>query len=509
MVAEPHEPAASAPPVQREADAPPMKEEVFATVYLCKKEVAREAPPTALDCSQGLSDEDVAEIAAMPSIVELEVSSQSAPLLERLPQLEALTINEPDRAIVEVAAGLPKLRALTLKTNYNEEDVLLGVEGFASLRRLVWADSVMDYRLWPEISRFSSLQEVDLRDTSVSDTGIEALNALKDLKKLDVRNTQVTSRGVEALRARFPDATILWDESPTRRLEHGGAVLWSSGLVEYKGKRAFINDDTHYRGGSSRLIDEPNDRGKSHMRVVPFDKKTKAIYLFLVDSQGDEDPPSRQVIYLVEPDGLKKVFDGYLGTYGTNRLVFKGDGRVTYTTDDWQAYEDHDNQHHTIVYRLDKKTGRLKRDGAIPTGRFIDPEELSACPFVYVKRGAQYERVGEILRDVRGKKAYTLQGFDMPPSAYEGGSLSLRITEEKRERTFLDELFVVADGRRVEATQCDAQAPSSATRPAWCDADHAAHIMEEGDRFEARFEVGPAKAVALYARGYYIPLTSQ
>lgn len=445
----------------------------------------------------------------MPSIVELEVLPNSTALLEQLPQLEALIIEVPDKAILEVASRLPKLRSLTLRTNYNEENVLRGVEGFASLQRLVWADSMMDYRLWREVSRYPSLQELDLHDTSVSDTEIEKLLTLDALKMLDVRNTQVSSQGVEKLRAKFPDATILWDASPTRRLEHDGAVFWSSGMVEYGGKRAFINDDTHYRGGSSEIIDEINDRGASHMRVVSFDKKTKAIYLFLVDSQGDEDPPSRQVIYLVEPDGLKKVFDGYLGIYGTNRLVFKGDGRVTYTTDDWQAYEEYSSQIHTIVYRLDRTTGRLKKDGVIPSGKFIKPEELSACPFVYVKRGVQYEWVGEILRDVRGKKAYTLQGLVMPTFAYEAGTLALRITEEKRERTFLDELFVVADGRRIEATQCDAQAASSSTRPAWCDADQTAHIMEEGDRFEVSFEVGDAKEVELYARGYYIPLSGE
>ena len=70
-------------------------------------------------------------------------------------------------------------------------------------------------------------------------------------------------------------------------------------------------------------------------------------------------------------------------------------------------------------------------------------------------------------------------------------------------------LFVVADGRRIEATQCDAQAASSSTRPAWCDADQTAHIMEEGDRFEVSFEVGDAKEVELYARGYYIPLSGE
>ena len=133
-------------------------------------------------------------------------------------------------------------------------------------------------------------------------------------------------------------------------------------------------------------------------------------------------------------------------------------------------------------------------------------EGLSACPFVWVEddRGREVF-VGEILRDLRGEDAYALQELKL--GATSRSKLRVRLSEEKPERTFLDELYVIADGERILPDGCEMEAGV----PAWCEADERAHVIEPDASISFTFSLGEggARAVTLWARGYYITLPTK
>jgi Leucine-rich repeat (LRR) protein len=55
----------------------------------------------------------------------------------------------------------------------------------------------------------SELEELDLRDSAVTDKGIITLRTLKKLKRLDLRGAPVTERGVAALARALPECEIV------------------------------------------------------------------------------------------------------------------------------------------------------------------------------------------------------------------------------------------------------------------------------------------------------------
>jgi hypothetical protein len=55
---------------------------------------------------------------------------------------------------------------------------------------------------------FRQLRSLDLRDTQITDGGVQRLAALKQLERLDIRGTQITDDGLQKLRRALPNCEI-------------------------------------------------------------------------------------------------------------------------------------------------------------------------------------------------------------------------------------------------------------------------------------------------------------
>ncbi len=124
-----------------------------------------------------------------------------------------------------------------------------------------------------------------------------------------------------------------------------------------------------------------------------------------------------------------------------------------------------------------------------------------ACPWLSVYDGQTFQRRMEILRDVRGPDAARTETSPLGPVPVVDGAITLRISEERAEITFIDEFYLLVDGVRV-AAQGD---PDAAARVAG--RDGRTLILNRGEAVDFRFPVGGAAApdVAVVVTGYYAP----
>lgn len=113
----------------------------------------------------------------------------------------------------------------------------------------------------------------------------------------------------------------------------------------------------------------------------------------------------------------------------------------------------------------------------------------AACPFVYVERGGSLNYAGEILRNMDRPELRGEQGLILNDIDCSNGTVRVVLAEEKREVTYLDSLWLIVDGRRVEPRQVISS-----------------QVLRQGDRLEATFDVSTTCThVELMASGYYVP----
>ncbi|WP_437634856.1 hypothetical protein [Sorangium sp. So ce854] len=238
---------------------------------------------------------------------------------------------------------------------------------------------------------------------------------------------------------------------------------------------------------------------QARLEIVDLGGKRRGI-LFAAPTADLEDPPDRLRVYVLRDGSLVPVLDKVLGAYGMLKLQFPGDGTARYIEDGWTACDRVAGAkkvaRQQVTFRLDAAGTRMVESGRKPTRHVQVCDELAACPYVDVLDAGKPRRIGEILRDVRGARAATVQSLDV--GDHGAGPITIRISEEKAEVTFLDEVFVEAGGARIHPRGCDIT-PS----PAYCAPDGHPHVLRQGDSLDLVFDAG-GHAV-LFARGYYVP----
>ncbi len=255
-------------------------------------------------------------------------------------------------------------------------------------------------------------------------------------------------------------------------------------------------------GAASGTVEVPafNEAFREHIAVstVVIDRRAHLNGIVVkLPTEGDEDPPNRVQVFVVDGTSLRRVLDVTPDEQGIE-VEFPGNGTARYMEGGGAACA---RANGAARAPRDQITIRIDPAGAPqePTRRRHGaPQvcaEVAACPFVYLMQSdGTLALQGEILRNLVGEDAYALQSLPL-----DGGSLRVRLAEEKREVTYLDEIYVEVDGVRVEPRACD-----DAQRPAYCDADHQPFVMREGDALDLAFEAtGEAR---LFARGYYLPV---
>jgi hypothetical protein len=250
-------------------------------------------------------------------------------------------------------------------------------------------------------------------------------------------------------------------------------------------------------GEISVTYDETDGPTHTKVEVISLGGKRRGVYLVTEHSAG-EDPPNRHQVFFYDKGSLKLVFNQLVTE---PRIVFsKGVGR--YPESGWDACNRVAKKtkglakratKQIIALRLDAKGTKLVESRTRGT-EVQECDELSACPFVYEIVDGQPVFMGEILRNIRYTSA--LQGLAIG----KGTGARIRLTEEKPEITFVDELYLEVDGVRVAPKACG-------TDPtlAYCSADGRYHVMTRGDVLMLDFDAKPGMR-QLFARGYYTPV---
>jgi len=244
---------------------------------------------------------------------------------------------------------------------------------------------------------------------------------------------------------------------------------------------------------------EPDGPKNTTLEVISLGGKRRGVYLVTKLTEG-EDPDPRHQIFLYDKGSLKRVFDQMLQS---KRIVFSklGTGRYVESASEACMRQKPKGPKRiatmdTITLKLDAKATKLV-ESRKPSKETFDCDELSACPFVYEVVDGTPVFVGEILRDIRYRDNAALQ----PLSLGRGAGARIRLTEEKPEITFVDEIYLDVDGVRVAPAACVAD-PTLA----YCTADGRYHVMVTGDALSLDF-VATTGMRQLFARGYYNPMT--
>lgn len=214
-----------------------------------------------------------------------------------------------------------------------------------------------------------------------------------------------------------------------------------------------------------------------HAKAVDIDRRDSRREV-LVSRQEYEDLHEYVVVSMAggKPRLSERIYTGQLG--------LEGDGRLT-TTDV------NCGQTTAAVYTL--KNGVVVKASSKKTGKY-DPMMCAACPFVYVDTGSGWTLRGEILRDVRFEAAETTRAMRLGRATMT--RVRVTIAERKPEVTFLDEVVLIAGGKRVAPLGCDEV----------CAVDGRRQRLRRGDELELEFEVPLGAELVLSATGYYVPL---
>ena len=251
-------------------------------------------------------------------------------------------------------------------------------------------------------------------------------------------------------------------------------------------------------GESSVEYDELDGPAHTTVEVISLGGKRRGIYL-VTDRQEGEDPPSRHQIFFYQPGSLKRVFNEIVDA---KKITFSKQGTGRYVESSWGAcMRDQDKKKKSVMrakkqivtIRLDAKATKMIETRKTGT-EVVKCDELSACPFVYEVVNGEARFFGEILRNVRHEPA--LQSLAIGKGA---GKTTVRLAEEKPELTFVDEIYLDVDGKKVHPAECAVQSMP------YCEADGRSTLLMQGDVLELVFDA-PAGNRHLWARGYYNPI---
>lgn len=205
---------------------------------------------------------------------------------------------------------------------------------------------------------------------------------------------------------------------------------------------------------------------------------------------GNVDPPFLFSVGFFDGEQLRwQELDAGFG-YDAGTLEVPGKGVITTTYDGCSEVT-------TTTYRR-TQAGLEKVDSTTKTVR--DPSQCAACPYVYVKEEDHFVRRGEILRNLSSPalNGHQTLPLDLSETPRVGGFVHIQLREEKAETTYLDSIWLQADGVDYLPAACD--------RHAYCTTNDVFHRVAEGERLDLYFAVPPTVARArLEAVGHYVP----
>ncbi len=185
----------------------------------------------------GITDEDMAALAAMPELRELtmwgpflrgtKISDSALVHLKGLTKLQILDLGGTPitDAGLEHLEGLTNLRVLDLRTAPVTDAGLKHLQALRGLRSLnLWGTRIQGQG-FKALQGKLILNHVGLGNTPLTDDGLQALGTLRTLNYLDLSGTRITDAGVKHLQG------LKW----LKRLGLAGTEISDAGLAHLKG----------------------------------------------------------------------------------------------------------------------------------------------------------------------------------------------------------------------------------------------------------------------------------
>lgn len=235
----------------------------------------------------------------------------------------------------------------------------------------------------------------------------------------------------------------------------------------------------------------PRYFGGIDLSIIDIDAKDGRQELLLRErAPGHTDPPFIFQVGIYDGTALHWSELDVGGGYDSGTLDTPGNGTVVTKYDACAAIT-------VTTYRL---AGTKLRRVKAQTRKGRDPNLCAACPYVYVDSGNGFVKQGEILRNLSSRELNAKQALplELPPSALRDGVLHVQLREEKRETTYLDSIWLEADGVDY--------APTSCANEAYCATDGNFFQLSHGEVLDLYFELPhAAEDVRLQAVGHYVP----
>jgi hypothetical protein len=219
-------------------------------------------------------------------------------------------------------------------------------------------------------------------------------------------------------------------------------------------------------------------------QIVDFDKNdNRKEFLISQFEQEDEDPSKIHYIYrffgrnLLTQTYIKS--DGYSG------------GNIRFHENDFEVT--HKNNPQTIgTYKLSKFF--IKK-----TNLYVGKESeiIAACPYVYLKTREAYIFKGEIIRNLIGKSAESIQTLELGTANSE--KIIVRIKEEKEEISYLNQITVKSDNKIISPLILGNNSDLKFD-------DKKYYQLKKGEFIDLEFKVAKNSKITLIGKGYYIPL---
>ena len=223
---------------------------------------------------------------------------------------------------------------------------------------------------------------------------------------------------------------------------------------------------------------------KETFQVVDIDKNdNRKEFLISQFEQEDEDPS--KIHYIYRFFGRNLLTQTYIKSEG-----YSG-GNIRFLENEFEVT--HKNNPQTIgTYKLSKF---FIKKSKLYVGE--ESEIEAACPYVYLKTGDDYVFKGEIIRNLIGKSAESIQTLELGTANSE--KIIIRIKEEKEEISYLNQITVKSDNKIVSPLNLGNNSDLIVD-------DKKYYLLRKGEFIDLEFKVTKNAKITLIGKGYYIPL---
>ncbi len=196
------------------------------------------------------------------------------------------------------------------------------------------------------------------------------------------------------------------------------------------------------------------------------------------------------------------------GNSNYNLLVSKPKGSYIAVIFHPNANYERDKSDGIVLESLDISENNKKKDGdtiylSYKKSDFKEWNCLS-CPWLYVYDGQKYVRESEVIKDLAGIDYCATSSLNLSSQAIHQGRLKIKISEEKQETSYLDQIILKIDGQVYYPHRINGEIVSGLKS-----IDKNYIILKKGESIELEFlvpeSVKDSSKIVLLTNGYYIP----